>query len=378
MVIPSELACILRENNASENNIRDTSIHSTTTNEIVLSFNNYQNEEEKEISNLLRKGLAHELANSPLPVLGDRESNDETSNTNSINNDRDVFSRYEREISKKLGNIIDDLSFSPNNAERWSNAALCLNSRAAYICERLVPLHKSYDVADFIVPGVSSQKKIVLSDLEELTKTYDQECENLNQHWIPSLGDDLHLYVEHPWSSFSSLTSLHTRICEIYDNADHNENKYSRALQEIRKMYRKKDYVSWQRAWGGIYVFALRYAARKCMSASFYLAKKACLENDNEELIFRYQETKEMVLDTMTLNFYQELQGSTLYGYPLHNMPLVKRRQLAEYSKLSFQESKNGKENSWSYVFMIGKVCKTLHLSCYRLYHLDMANVSHT
>lgn len=365
---------------------------------------------------ILRKGLYHDLAQGPLPKLGSTETNldaanaaDEIISRNGNTNDRHETSRYERSLWKKFSCILNDLCFSPVNSEGWANAALCLSSKADFICDRLRSLNSSYQKEDFfIAPAQNSIENEVSCEIEQkpsyqvdlLLTMQSKECEDLNKNWIPCLGEDLSVYIRRSWASFSSLLECATEISENarsgvksrHDELQKNDvskgalsasdedEKYRVLEKQIRKMYKTGNFSSWQQAWGGMYVQALRVMAKRCLQISFCIARRKTSDSQNNagEIYEGHEQLIAEVAETTAGSLYGELQGGVLYGFPMRPIPDLIKRNLANQAMVYFRETMKwlateeivkkennqnpeGEENQcdlWTYHFMIGKVRK--------------------
>ena len=351
---------------------------------------------------ILRKGLAHDLAQGPLPKPGSFDNVSEMPNirgeqipkANSIHNDRHETSLYEIALSKKFNSLLNDLCFSPFNSEGWAHVALCLSSKADFICDRISSLSLPYDKDEFFVEpkygliGGSIEEPRVQQTflIDHLMLTQEEECRAVGKNWIPCLGDDLSAYVSFSWASFSSLLECAACISERIESANsmNERDPFVYVHNKMKRLYVARKYASWQHSWGSMFIQALRIMAKRSLQISLVLAKrKALIANDESDVANDNQmQLVVEVSETTAIAYYNELQGGMLYGCPMQRMPNAIKRQLAQQASHHFSETiywlqikeENGKIcvppkinktdeiecDFWPYFFMLGKVS---HLS---------------
>jgi len=292
---------------------------------------------------------------------------------NGYPNDRNDLSLYERSVWKKFDCILNDLCYSPVNPVGWANAALCLWSKANLICDRISSPSSSYRKEDFLISPLGENfEKIRKATkareepsllFDDMIKIQEKECQELNETWLPCLGNDLSAYIRHSFASFSSLLEC---ACEISENIiDPNSNqsdeeKFIKFDHIVMNMYLTKKFSSWQLAWGGMFVQALRVIAKRCLRLSFAVAieQESRLDSnreddDNEQIVPE-------IAKTIATNFYAELQGGMLYGLPIQQIPKLIKRKLAQNALQEFKGTienlRDDESELWPYHFMIGKV----------------------
>lgn len=178
---------------------------------------------------------------------------------------------------------------------------------------------------------------------------------------ISSLGHDLSFYTSHKWSDFSSLRSCAAKVASSYETQedDHNNVVARRVYNEIACLYAREDYVSWQQAWGGLFVSALRKIAIRCMCLGLYVLYREASSSGTESVLVSD------ICESLGVTFYSELSGSQLYGYPMQAMTEGKKRQVAETCVICFERAIDVLKNAigddqnrtpWDLYFMVGKV----------------------
>jgi len=199
-----------------------------------------------------------------------------------------------------------------------------------------------------------------------LVSSQDRERRLKEEGWTQCLGMDLSVFVHHNWSSFSSLKACSQKVGMAYDellktndeaDPDHEHNFGARVWQEINDQFLKSDYISWQQAWGGLFVSSLRQSAYRCLSIALYLSYKT----KKDPLISE-------ITDSLGVTLYSELMGSQVYGYPMQEMTLSRKREIAEAALACFEraleagkpaeddDSSDEALMAWDLNFMIGKV----------------------
>jgi hypothetical protein len=314
----------------------------------------------------VRRGISSQLARGPLPVITS-DSGRNKSDTG-VDDDRASAIKNESEMSKKFFAILNDLCLGDTkNSEGWYRAAQCLTMKAELIADRL-GLSKGFTRStDFSIPTLRppSKRSLSLSELEAEQERQAPVCGD----WVHWLGQDLSLYLRHSWSSFSSLrecsaeigkegySDMDTRSCE-----DRDEAARLIAWREIESLYQSEDYVGWQEAWGGIFVDSLRKLSVRFMCTALYVLQcKKVLEIEDKVIMSE-------IYESLGIALYTDLMASQNYGYPMHEMALKRKRDLANGAKCCFQaatdivDDPSGKDESsegratWDLLFMIGKV----------------------
>lgn len=316
----------------------------------------------------LRRGISGQLADGQLP----RSASDAGKNKadSGQENERLFSTRQEEEISKKFFAIFDDLCLGNiKNAKGWYRAAQCLVVKAELIADRLGLSTGFSRNNDFSIPYPRPPRRTSV-DLSVLQAEQQHEETRSKEAWIPHLGNNLSLYIKHSWSSFDSLILFSSELVkELEDEMDMDVENSDIAIavwKEIQSMYNSGNFLKWQEAWGGIFVYALRKLSLRFMCMALYLIQSnAGIDADDRLLMSE-------ICESIGIGLYSELMGSQVYGYPMRIMSTKRKRDLATSAKLSFQsavdiveyhgsEDTDGKDKSiearvsWDLVFMIGK-----------------------
>lgn len=315
-------------------------------------------------SMIVRLGVSSLIAQGPLPHYQD---------SGDLNDSRSLCVLAEEELSKKFTAIIDDLRFSNvHNSEGWYKASQCLIMKAELIADR-IGLSKGYTrsenfcIAEMRAPIMSSESK----ELAELEMKQEREAELRREGWVESLGNDMSLFIRYNWSSLNSLEALSAEVGEIQfnllqlskdDQTDDNDQMHRfhhLVWNEIDDLFAKNDIVGWQQAWGGIFVSSLRKVAYRCICISLAVAYKQDNETKNKLLISE-------IIESLGTMLYSDLMGSQAYGYPMHVVPtLLKREQfltsLACFERAvemthELEKEKGDGRITWDLFFMMGKV----------------------
>jgi len=336
-------------------------------------------DQDMEDAMLVRKGICHELAQGAVPLLSASSADGaKSTKTNAGGQSRVVEERVtarenEQELSKKFEAIVDDLCYGePVNSKGWYDASMCLVMKADLVADRLGLSKGFLRAKDFHVPTnrVDLEPKLALADLmDEQEKEYERNF----QGWKPYLGNDLSVYIRCQWASFPSLRECfeeigRNRYHDTQDGSQVDEESYaSHVWQEIGSLYDKGDYIGWQQAWGGLFVGALRKMAHRCMYVAVYLLRRQVPLQSSGFL------TAEIV-ESLGVSYYSELMNSQVYGYPMHVMTALRKRQLAEIARTCFQfaidasaaatiDEDEENRQTWDLLFMKGKVrCYSLLL----------------
>ena len=327
--------------------------------------------------------LARDLAKVPLPRMGPSTSNaqyfavgtDDDPEGDINEEDREFLSRYEWGVWQKIKSAVDYLCFFPDDCKGWFDVAQCLGSKADFICDRIVNIANVNNERDFFPwPTVFHRaRNSNFWSLEELERLQLSEEEEIERHWLPCLGRDLSVYVRQPWSTLPTLRHCAEEVGEGIHNNESDEvaddgpkNHAGRLLMEKEawRCIESLEFREWQKAWGGLYISALRIMANRCHQVTYYLAKRkelvATEGRDRDGALGLVAE----ICETVGTTLYIELQGSWRYGYPIHRMTEKAKRDLAEEAANNYQEalnltlisSSNVDDDIWGLHLMIGKV----------------------
>jgi len=316
---------------------------------------------------IVRRGIYRELAMGPLPSLssGSIDSTKSQKGEESNTDERSVTAQNERALSRKFRCMLDDLSFGDtDNAEGWAGAAQCLQLKADAIADRMGYSEGFLRSRNFSVPSSREQpqKAMVLSDLLER-----QEYDFLRKKegWVPFIGNDLSLFVDHSWSSFKSLNSFFQKL-----EANVSDPFETQILLELKGLIDKGDLVQWQQALGGMFVECLRRMSTKCLSVALFVLNTKNERTPDDEVL------KSEILESLGTLHYSQLMGNQVYGYPLQVLTDHKKRDLAHTALLCFQtaleainttgDADDESQVTWDLHFMIGKchekIAKTFSL----------------
>lgn len=305
----------------------------------------------------VRKGIASLLAQGPLPAFQDSGNENDTLPSTL---------QLEKEFSKKFNAIIDDVCYgNTGDCESWYKAAQCLVSKSDLIADRLGLSKGFVRSPNFYVPERQSLPEASLG-IAELLSEQEREARLKSEGWVNCLGHDQSIYVRHFWSNFESLQSCSAEIGSAYkETCADDENNNSDAFKaqvwtDIEKLFAKNDFVGWQQAWGGLFVSSLRMMALRCMCLGVYVLYKRRERSAEEALLVSE------VTEFLGVTLYSQLMGSQVYGYPMHVMTDLQKRELAEASLTCFERAvedsaTSGRESddgriTWDLLFMIGKV----------------------
>lgn len=313
----------------------------------------------------VRRGISSQLARGPLPVVSDSSKNKSEAG---VDEERASAITNEEEMSKKFFAILDDLCLGEiNNIEGWYRASQCLTMKAELIADRL-GLSKGFARSTgFSIPSVRPPSKQSLSVIELEAEQERQAV--ASGDWIHWIGQDLSFCIRYLWSSFLSLQECSAEIGEkgyinldIKGCRDSDEKARLVAWRKFESLYQSEDYVGWQEAWGGIFVDSLRKLSLRFMCTAMYILNcKDVLEPKDKVLMSE-------VSESLAIALYTDLMASQNYGYPMHEMTLKRKRDLANAAKSCFQaaadtvddpsEKDDNSQNkaTWDLLFMIGKV----------------------
>lgn len=306
----------------------------------------------------VRRGIAKLMAQGAIPQCQD------CADENII---RHSTIQTEEELSQKFFAVVDDLCFGDSgDCEGWYKASQCLTIKADLIADRL-GLSKGFARGEkFCFDGHFSVPDARGMSLADLIHAQEREMWLKEEGWLQCISDDLSVFARYSWSSFDSLRECSLKIGSAYQrlptsNGEGLEDRFhERIWTEIEILNAKKNFVSWQEAWGGLFVSALRKVSLRCLSLALYTAHKTDSEESN--LISE-------IAESMGVNLYSELMGSQMYGYPMHEMVPYRKRKTAEAALSCFDvainvlESGNDKSmesdsarDVWDLHFMKGKV----------------------
>jgi hypothetical protein len=201
-----------------------------------------------------------------------------------------------------------------------------------------------------------------------------QEREELDaeQNYITYFGCDLSIFVDQPWSSFTSLKECASRVQQELENLDtFDKNRKATSLAVLRQItlkLEKGDHLGWQEAWGGIFVQALRHLSLRFMSVALYIARMRAGKQPSDGILMSE------ICEAIGVALYSELMASQRYGWPMGCISSGKKRHFAESARDCFEkaitlvQNSPGKDDNsedratWDLLFMIGKV--STHISC--------------
>jgi hypothetical protein len=117
------------------------------------------------------------------------------------------------------------------------------------------------------------RESLATKSLEQLKQSQSEEFDQSRENWHPFIGDDLSVYMLHPWSSFASLQSCANEIGsklsrESTDPPERSQSDYS-CWKEIEKYSEEGDFVTWANSWAGMFVKALRTMKMRGATACF-------------------------------------------------------------------------------------------------------------
>jgi len=305
----------------------------------------------------VRRGISSELASGQVPAnLAD--SGHKGKLDSSSEDERLLCLKHEEEASKKFLAIIDDICLgNAKDTTSWYRAAQCVTLKAELIADRL-GLTKGYARSDdFSVPSQRRRPKKLLP-LDVLEAEQKREDLQLSQNWVTVVGQDLSVYVRHPWSSFTSLQACSDEIKKSFNdrrNGDKSQKALEMtALKKLEKMHASQKFLEWQEAWGGIFVYSLKkLALRLLCTALFMVESKEEVESDDKIL-------NSEICEAIGVALYSSMMASQNYGYPMHTMSEDRKRNIATVAKVAFEHAANGiqeddSQETWDLVFMVGK-----------------------
>lgn len=320
----------------------------TFYNTTLQLYNRNLNEDPKDEIYLIRRGIARQLALSPLPTMSQVDvdiKGNKVENLHKVTEERSQAAFQEKELTKKFWAIIDHFCYSePACFQDWLSIAECATLKAELIADRLGLSFGFLKSRNFSIPTGRRRQKGKLLQLNELVDAQERRYRQHKADWIPFIGENLSLYVAHQWSCVKSLEKcaedVSSRYCEfakqiVEKRLDNECPEYfeTHAWNSIQTMHKDKDYVGWQQAWGGMFIEALRVIALKSSAMAFYLLDKneKIANLDTEKALLQSE-----VLESLGVAMYSALRGSQGYGYPMRVICDFQKRKLAEASHVCF------------------------------------------
>jgi hypothetical protein len=313
---------------------------------------------------IVRQGIARELSLAPLNNISQIVSADECHKTL---DDRVSAIFNERELAKKFWAIVDNMAYcDPFDYVGWLRAAECANAKADLIADRLglsscsISINK---ISDFCIPEDKVKLNAKLMSIDKLNDIQESEFHAVDSNWVPFIGEDLSLYVDHQWSSFSSLqkcsalvrkrmaaTLQHDVASSFQDSVQYG------AFIEIDTMFTTNNFIGWQQAWGGIFVEALRFISLRCICMSYYISRqrrKMLSHEANESL-------KSEILESLGITMYTKLLGGQGYGFPMRPLSAFEKRGIASAAQKCFHyaaimAAADSNQLTFDMLFMEGK-----------------------
>ena len=313
-------------------------------------------------SKIVRRGIADVIAQGGMPQYQDSGVECEQ---------RPATAHYEVELSRKFSAIIESLCLSNADDHEatsllWFKAAQCLDLRIELVADRL-GLSMGFSRNKDFVPiskGIVTESSILkLDDL--IDEQYHER--NLSQEaWIQYIGVDLSPYVDFSWSSFDSLLDCSKEIGSGFGHAYPERERIgnsSNALEAaqvwhgIEQLRQRNDLASWQQAWGGLFISALRKVAFRCKVVALYVLYRGKQSGASSALVSE-------IVESLGTSLYSELMGSQVYGYPMHRMTPFRKRELAQSALFCFnrtvdifkQPDQDQLHPTWDLKLMMGKV----------------------
>ena len=283
---------------------------------------------------LLRRGVARELAKGSMANLHSSLKSPSDMDDQGLTGERELTQSHELNLYQKFRGVLAGLCYNPKNIDHWIVLSECLGFKAEDICDRLVLVREPS--SDFCLNSKSKRSFPATMTLDQMKLSQLEDYhESRSNNWKPFIGNNLLVYMQYPWSNFLSLQAcaqeVRSSITEIIGTDDSHKDVHDsdyRCWKDIEAMFEEGNYVSWANAWAGMFVMALRTMRLKALLVARYLAK-------NSQKGFHPSE----VCEDLGTALYSELQFSTVYGYPLHHMTLHEKRSIAERSNFFFQEA---------------------------------------
>jgi hypothetical protein len=315
----------------------------------------------------IRRGMLSHLTDGVLPM--NANENCKGKSDQAQDDDRVVTAKNEEELAKKFDAIMDAICLSDARSSRsWYRAAQCLSAKAEMIADRLGRSRDVASIEHFTVP--LPQHRIVRGiQLAALLKDQDDTDSLINANWIHYLGNDLSAYVKYTWASHDSLRACTDSLGEdcrdlmMEDSTGNEKRSQYKVWKSIDALHRKGDYLSWQEAWGGMFVFVLRKLSVRLMAVALYLLQSEKDQTAEDKVLMSE------LCESLGVIFYSELSGSQSYGYPMRSMGEKRKRDLAMIAKVCFEgavefvnepeTTHDGNEEvhtTWDLIFILGKV----------------------
>lgn len=300
-------------------------------------------------SDRLRKLVSSELAKGSISQLDSSQVSSDGDDSG-LTEERELTRSHELSLYNKFRVLLDDLSVNPSNIENWVVLSETCGFKADIIIDRLVTIKEPFNLSKFRPQSSSMKAFSATMELDDLKQSQLQELNESLSNWIPFLGNDLSVYMQYPWSSFTSLQACAKDI-ESKLNADD-----SSVFKELEIKFKEGNFVSWANSWAGMFVLALRKMKIRSLLVARYLAKK---NKQNGEL------HPSDISEDLGTALYVDLVGSTRYGYPIRAMSDYEKREVAQSAKSFFEETIALSTSTdfsckcetvlWENQFMIGK-----------------------
>lgn len=275
----------------------------------------------------LRRGVAFELAKGSMINLDIIQKPISDMEKQGLSAERESTQTHELSLSHKFKAVLHDLCYDPKQVERWVVLSECLGFKADLICDRLVRSKEPFDSSDFGLNLKSKRGQAATMTLDQLQKSQLDDYHERSKNWRPFLGNNLHVYMEYPWSNLSSLEACAKEVRSCISLVDGNNDDLL-CWKEIESKFDTGNYLSWANSWGGLFVGALRNMRLKALLVARYLSKNSRKGMHPSE-----------VCEDLGTAVYSDLMASTVYGYPIHLMTLYEKRSIAERSNFHFKEA---------------------------------------
>ena len=307
-------------------------------------------------SSLVRQGIAHLIAQGPLPQYQEAPDTDARVESASV----------ESELGRKFNALLFELSYGNGaNCKNWVKAAQCCWTKADMIADRIGKQKKFVQCSDFVVKGTMPCPPEGRS-LSDLMARQEQEDGLRLVGWTEIMGHDLSVFMDHCWSSLESLKDCSRELEAQFKSSSDPVEEMADSIQtyeEVTRLFRNKELDLWQHSWGGLFVSSLRSLARRCMAIALYVAYKE-LDKSVEPGDNRLSAE---ICESLGTFMYSEVSGSQIYGYPMRTLNQSRKRKFADLAAtfyneaLSLQKTRPQKDKAtvsadWDILFMIGKV----------------------
>lgn len=299
-------------------------------------------------SDRLRKMVSSELAKGSITHLNSNQVPGD--DDDGLTEERELTRSHELSLYNKFRVLLDDLSVNPSNVENWVVLSETCGFKADIICDRLVATNHPFNLASFRPLPNSMNTTPANMTLKDMKQSQFDEFNGSQANWVPFLGNDLSVYMQHSWSSFSSLQACEKDIESKLSGEDRS------VLKELKSKFERGEFISWAIGWAGMFVFALRRMKIRSLMVARYLAKKT---KENGDL------HPSDICEDLGTALYGDLVGSTSYGYPIMAMTDHEKRKIAQSAKTFFEEAIQLSKSygfgckceivPWENQFMIGK-----------------------